>query len=85
VEKEKMSVLGAQNRLKSATKAREQQQQQLHALIVERKMALERLRLETEALQKVEAEQTEFIEQGRDSPIFLQVFYLFSIFFLNRF
>jgi hypothetical protein len=23
--------------------------------------------------------------QGRDSPIFLQLFYLFSIFFLNRF
>jgi hypothetical protein len=23
--------------------------------------------------------------QGRDSPIFLQFFYLFSIFFLNRF
>jgi hypothetical protein len=25
------------------------------------------------------------VEQGRDSPIFLQFFYLFSIFFLNRF
>jgi hypothetical protein len=25
------------------------------------------------------------IEQGRDSPIFLKNFYLFSIFFLNRF
>jgi hypothetical protein len=27
----------------------------------------------------------EAIDQGRDSPIFLQFFYLFSIFFLNRF
>ena len=47
----------------SATKAREQEQQQLHALIVERKTALERLRLECEALQKIETEQNDFIEQ----------------------
>jgi len=63
VEKEKIAVLGARNRLKSVTKAREQEQQQLHALIVERKMALERLRVECEALQKIEAEQNDFIEQ----------------------
>ncbi len=63
VEKAKLAVLGAQNQLKSATKAREQQQQQLQALIVERKTVLERLRVECEALQKVEAEQSEFIEQ----------------------
>ena len=47
----------------SATKAREQEQQQLHALIVERKMALERLRVECEALQKIETEQNDFTEQ----------------------
>ena len=50
-------------RPQSVTKAREQEQQQLHALIVERKMALERLRVECEALQKIEAEQNDFIEQ----------------------
>lgn len=37
--------------------------QKLHALIVEKKMALERLRIECEALQKIEAEQNDFIDQ----------------------
>ena len=63
MEKEKILALGARNNLKSVTKAREQQQQQLHALIVEKKLALERLKIQAESLQKIEAEQHEFIDQ----------------------
>ena len=40
-----------------------QEQQQLQALIVEKKMELERLRIQFESLQKTEAEQQEFIDQ----------------------
>ena len=49
--------------LKSVSKQREAKVQQLQALIAEKKMQLERLRLQSESLQKVEAEQTEFIDQ----------------------
>ncbi|XP_018429218.1 PREDICTED: intraflagellar transport protein 20 homolog [Nanorana parkeri] len=62
-ENEKMKAIGARNLLKSITKQREAQQQQLHALIAEKKMQLERYRVEYEALCKVEAEQNEFIDQ----------------------
>jgi len=44
-------------------KAREQEEQQLHALIVEKKLELERLRVQFESLQKMESEQQEFIDQ----------------------
>ena len=40
-----------------------QEQQQLQALIVEKKMEFERLRIEYESLLKAETEQQEFIEQ----------------------
>ncbi|XP_048735102.1 intraflagellar transport protein 20 homolog [Ostrea edulis] len=63
VEKEKMKAIGSRNLLKSIAKQREAQQQQLQALITERKMQLERLRIQYEALQKEENEQNEFIEQ----------------------
>ncbi|XP_075052859.1 intraflagellar transport protein 20 homolog [Mixophyes fleayi] len=62
-ENEKMKAIGARNLLKSIAKQREAQQQQLHALIAEKKMQLERYRIEYEALCKVEAEQNEFIDQ----------------------
>ncbi|CAM4553235.1 intraflagellar transport protein 20 homolog [Siphateles boraxobius] len=62
-ETEKMKAIGARNLLKSVEKQREAQQQQLQALIAEKKMQLERYRIEYEALQKVEAEQNEFIDQ----------------------
>ncbi|XP_026853545.1 intraflagellar transport protein 20 homolog isoform X3 [Electrophorus electricus] len=62
-EKEKMKAIGARNLLKSVAKQREAQQQQLQALIAEKKMQLERYRIEYEALCKVEAEQNEFIDQ----------------------
>ncbi|KAL4223993.1 Intraflagellar transport protein 20 [Mactra antiquata] len=63
VEKEKMKAIGSRNLLKSIAKQREAQQQQLQALIAERKMQLERLRIQYENLQKEESEQNEFIEQ----------------------
>ncbi|XP_063812110.1 intraflagellar transport protein 20 homolog [Pseudophryne corroboree] len=62
-ENEKMKAIGARNLLKSIAKQREAQQQQLHALIAEKKMQLERYRIEYDALCKVEAEQNEFIDQ----------------------
>ena len=42
---------------------RKQQHQQLAALIVEKKMEFERLRLQYETLLKSQADQEEFIEQ----------------------
>lgn len=62
-ETEKMKAIGARNLLTSVAKQREAQQQQLQALIAEKKMQLERYRIEYEALSKVESEQNEFIDQ----------------------
>ncbi len=58
-----MSAIGARNKLKSASRSREQQHQQLHALVVEKRTELERLRLEYEALKRTEQQQQEFIDQ----------------------
>jgi len=63
VETEKMKAIGARNLLKSYAKQREAQQEQLRALIVEKKSELDRLSTQHTALTKVEAEQQEFIEQ----------------------
>ncbi|XP_023700731.1 intraflagellar transport protein 20 homolog isoform X2 [Paramormyrops kingsleyae] len=60
-EREKMKAIGARNLLRSVAKQREAQQQQLEALLAEKRMQLERI--EYEALSKVEAEQNEFIDQ----------------------
>ncbi|CAI9740642.1 Hypothetical predicted protein [Octopus vulgaris] len=63
VEKEKMKAIGSRNMLKSITKQREAEQMQLLALITEKTMQLERLRIQHEALLKQERDQNEFIEQ----------------------
>ncbi|XP_019620947.1 PREDICTED: intraflagellar transport protein 20 homolog [Branchiostoma belcheri] len=63
VEKEKMKAIGNRNQLKSMAKQREAQEQQLQALISEKKTQLERYRVQYEALLKDEAEQQEFVEQ----------------------
>jgi len=63
VEKEKMKAIGSRNLLKSIAKQREAQQEQLRALILEKKMELERLRTQHESLLKEEHDQSEFIEQ----------------------
>ncbi|KAJ9591379.1 hypothetical protein L9F63_002084 [Diploptera punctata] len=52
VEKEKMKAIGARNLLKSVAKQREAEQQQLQALIIEKTMELERLRIQYQSLQK---------------------------------
>lgn len=63
VEQEKLNTLGARNTLKTMAKSREQEQQKLQSLIVEKLMQYERLKLEHEALLKTEAQQHEFMEQ----------------------
>ncbi|XP_011480930.3 intraflagellar transport protein 20 homolog [Oryzias latipes] len=62
-ETEKMKAIGARNLLTSVAKQREEHQQLLKGLIAEKKMQLERYRVEYEALSRVEAEQSEFINQ----------------------
>ena len=63
VEKEKIKSIGARNLLKSYSKQREAQQEQLRALIVEKKTELDRLNTQYTALAKMEAEQQDFMEQ----------------------
>ncbi|XP_015917279.2 intraflagellar transport protein 20 homolog [Parasteatoda tepidariorum] len=63
VEKSKLKAIGSRNLLKSITKQREAQQQQLQALIIEKKLQLERLKVQHESLKKEEVEQNELIEQ----------------------
>ncbi|XP_061549405.1 intraflagellar transport protein 20 homolog isoform X1 [Phyllopteryx taeniolatus] len=62
-ETEKFKAIGARNLLKLVAKQRETLQQQLQALIAEKKTQLERYRIECDALSKVESEQNEFINQ----------------------
>ena len=57
------SELNTRNKLKSMTENRKQQHQQLTALIVEKKMEFERLRIHYESLLKDQEDQREFIEQ----------------------
>ena len=63
VEDEKLEALGARNKLKSMSENRKQEQQKLTALIVEKKMEYERLRIHYESLLKDNEDQREFIEQ----------------------
>ncbi|XP_057683171.1 intraflagellar transport protein 20 homolog [Corythoichthys intestinalis] len=62
-ETEKFKAIGARNLVKLVEKQRMALQQQLEALIVEKKTQLERYRIECDALSKVESEQSEFINQ----------------------
>uniref|UniRef100_A0A147BHC0 Putative intraflagellar transport protein n=2 Tax=Ixodes ricinus TaxID=34613 RepID=A0A147BHC0_IXORI len=63
VEQEKLKAIGSRNLLESVAKDREMQQQQLHALLLEKKIELERLKVQLNTLKKEEAEQNELIEQ----------------------
>ena len=63
VEQQKVCALGGRNQLKSVSRMREQEMVQLQTLVVEKFMQYERLRLQLESLEKVEAEQQEFIQQ----------------------
>ncbi|CAF0737801.1 unnamed protein product [Adineta ricciae] len=63
VESARLRSIGAKNMLKSATKYREFEKQQLQSLIKEKMIELDRLRTEYESLQKTEREQNEKMEQ----------------------
>eukprot|EP01135_Chromosphaera_perkinsii_P005383 Nk52_evm64s343 gene=Nk52_evmTU64s343 len=63
VEKEKMKAIGSRNIVKSMAKKREAEQQQLQALLSEKRTQLERYRIQYESLLKAENEQNEFIQQ----------------------
>ncbi|KAG5867764.1 hypothetical protein JTB14_012381 [Gonioctena quinquepunctata] len=63
VEKEKIQAIGARNILQSMEKQKENNQQQLQALIAEISMELERLKIHLNSLQKMEMEQNEVINQ----------------------
>ncbi|KAK0174816.1 hypothetical protein PV327_010543 [Microctonus hyperodae] len=62
VEKEKMRTIGARNLLRSVEKQREGQKQKIQAMIIEKTMELERLRVQYDSLRKIELEQLETIE-----------------------
>ncbi|XP_043505211.1 intraflagellar transport protein 20 homolog [Polistes fuscatus] len=62
VEKEKMRTIGARNLLRSVEKQRDAQKQQIQALIMEKSMELERLKIQYDSLKKIEMEQLETIE-----------------------
>ncbi|XP_044755648.1 intraflagellar transport protein 20 homolog isoform X2 [Coccinella septempunctata] len=63
VENEKINAIGARNILQGMEKQKENHQQQLHALIVEKSMELERLKIQLNSLQKTEMEQQDLINQ----------------------
>ncbi|XP_065670883.1 intraflagellar transport protein 20 homolog [Hydra vulgaris] len=62
VEKEKMNAIGSRNLLKSVSKQREAQQQQLRSLIAEKQTQLERFKIQYDTLTKQEAEQNDFVD-----------------------
>ncbi|CAD6236897.1 GSCOCG00008285001-RA-CDS [Cotesia congregata] len=62
VEKEKMRTIGARNLLSSVEKQREVQKQKIQAMIIEKTMELERLRVQYDSVKKIELEQLETIE-----------------------
>nr|XP_002168103.2 intraflagellar transport protein 20 homolog [Hydra vulgaris] len=63
VEKEKVRAIGSRNLLKSMTKQRESQHQQLRALIGEKQVQYEQCSLHYNSLLKLEKEQRDFIDQ----------------------
>ncbi|XP_056631905.1 intraflagellar transport protein 20 homolog [Diorhabda sublineata] len=63
IEKEKMKAIGARNILHSMEKQREHNQEQLQAMVSEKTMELERLKIQLTSLQKTEMEQLEIINQ----------------------
>ncbi|KAH0561527.1 intraflagellar transport protein 20 homolog [Cotesia glomerata] len=62
VEKEKMRTIGARNLLSSVEKQRDVQKQKIQAMIIEKTMELERLRVQYDSVKKIELEQLETIE-----------------------
>ncbi|XP_066253122.1 intraflagellar transport protein 20 homolog [Euwallacea similis] len=63
IEKQKIKAIGARNLLQGMEKQKEHNQQQLHAIINEASMELERLKIQVNSLKKTEMEQNELITQ----------------------
>ncbi|XP_044261122.1 intraflagellar transport protein 20 homolog [Tribolium madens] len=63
VENQKIKAIGARNILQSMEKQKETNQQQLQALIAEKSIELERLKIQLNSLQKTEMEQNEIINE----------------------
>ncbi|KAL1494322.1 hypothetical protein ABEB36_009937 [Hypothenemus hampei] len=63
IEKEKIKAIGARNLLQGMEKQKEHNQQQMHAIIHEASMELERLKIQVNSLQKTEIERNELIAQ----------------------
>lgn len=62
VEETKLKTLSTLNKVNSISKQREQEQQQIQNQIVESMIELDRLKIEYQYLQRVEAEQNEFLD-----------------------
>uniref|UniRef100_A0A1B6CMI0 Intraflagellar transport protein 20 homolog n=1 Tax=Clastoptera arizonana TaxID=38151 RepID=A0A1B6CMI0_9HEMI len=62
VEKEKLKAITTRNLINSMEKQREANEQQYHALIIEKTTELERLRIQLLSLQKTISEQQEVID-----------------------
>ncbi|KAJ3642790.1 hypothetical protein Zmor_025545 [Zophobas morio] len=63
VESQKIKAIGARNILQSMEKQKENNQQQLQAVITEKSVELERLKIQLNSLQKTELEQNEIINE----------------------
>ncbi|EFA09915.1 intraflagellar transport protein 20 homolog [Tribolium castaneum] len=63
VENQKIKAIGARNILQSMEKQKETNQQQLQAVIAEKSIELERLKIQLNSLQKTEMEQNEIINE----------------------
>eukprot|EP00744_Colponema_vietnamica_P010966 GILI01015442.1.p1 GENE.GILI01015442.1~~GILI01015442.1.p1 ORF type:complete len:145 (+),score=21.42 GILI01015442.1:43-435(+) len=63
IESEKLKAIGQRNRVESEAESRKRKQQELSALINEKKAFLERLTVQLESLSRVESEQRALIEK----------------------
>lgn len=62
MEEAKMKTLATLNQVNTIAKQREQEQQQIQNQIIETMIELDRLKIEYQYLQRVEAEQNEFLD-----------------------
>ncbi|CAG9760860.1 unnamed protein product [Ceutorhynchus assimilis] len=63
IEVQKIKAIGARNLLQLMEKQKENNQQQMRAIVKEVSMEVERLRVQLHSLQKTEAQQTDFLSQ----------------------
>ncbi|EDS44840.1 conserved hypothetical protein [Culex quinquefasciatus] len=62
VDQEKMRAVGVQNLLKTFSKQRESEQQQIQSEIIEKMVELDKLKIEYQYLQRIESEQQEVVD-----------------------